>query len=207
MIIQNKAFFTTPEYIFQNFAMYADNNLDANSINSAILIAQNEQTQQILGYTLYQKYITLITNGQISNPSNSNYKYLLDNYIVDSVSLWALWYSLDTIHLRVTNKSVELKNSQYSSPVSASQLTKLKINVLERAQFVDSRTREYILNYPGDFPEYYQVTGVMRMTPKRNPYTNFFMTGKTYQSSNPGAAGGPCCGWLPGVGTYLFGTP
>jgi hypothetical protein len=204
-IIQNKAFFVTPEYIFQNFAMYIDNNLDANSINSAILIAQNEQTQQVLGYTLYQKYIDLVTTGQISQTQNSNYKYLLDNYIVDSVSLWSLWYSLDSIHLRVTNKSVELKNSQYSSPVSASQLTKLKINVLERAQFVDSRTREYILNYPGDFPEYYQVTGVMRMTPKRNPYTNFFMTGKSLSGPDGGCNG--CNGYKPGVGVYIWGTP
>lgn len=204
-INQNKAFFVSPEYIFQNFAMFIDNNLDANAINSAILIAQNEQTQQLLGYTLYQKYITLIQTGQITSPGNSQYKYLLDNYIVDSVSLWAIWYGLDTFHLRVTNKSVELKNSQFSQPVSASQLTKLKINVLERAQFVDSRTREYILNYPGDFPEYYQVTGVMRMTAKRNPYTNFFMTGRAFDSSRRGCD--DCGGYVPGKGIYIWGTP
>ena len=203
-IIQNKAFFTTPEYIFKDYAGYLDNNIDANSLNTFILIAQNEQTQQILGYTLYQLYISLITNGQITSAGNAQYKYLLDNYLVDSVSLWTIWYALDSLHLRTTNKSVELKNSQYSTPVSASQLTKLKINVLERAQFVDSRTREYILNYPGDFPEYYQVTGVMRMTPKRNPYTNFFMTGKQFSPS--GGCDG-CGGYVPGKGIYIWGTP
>ena len=202
-ITQNKAFFVSPEYIFQNFAMYLDSNIDANSINSAILIAQSEHTQQVLGYTLYQKYIDLINNGQITSGGNSQYKYLLDNYLVDSVSLWAIWYALDTFHMRVTNKSIELKNTQFSAPISVNQVTKLKINVLERAQFVDSRTREYILNYPGDFPEYYQVTGVMRMVAKRNPYTNFFMTGKQF-----GRTGcGDCGGYKPGTGTYLWGTP
>ena len=198
--LQNKAFLTSPEYILENYALYLDNNIDANSISGAILIAQNEQTQQILGYTLYQKLITLINAGTIGDVANIRYKYLLDNYIVDSISLWATWYSLDALALRATNKGVEQKNSQYSSPVSSSQLTKLKTAVMERAQFLDARTREYILNFPGDYPEYYQVTGVMRLTPKTNPYMNFFATGKNI---NLGCNG---CNYLPGIGIPLFNT-
>lgn len=200
-IIQNKAFFVSPEYILENYSLYLDNNIDANSINSAILIAQSEQTQQMLGYTLYQLYISLINTGNITNATYVNYKYLLDNFIVDSVSLWSIWYTLDSLALRATNKGVELKNSQYSQPVSSSQLTKLKIAVMERAQFADARIREYILNYPSYFPEYYQVSGVMRMIPKRNPYTNFFMTGKV----NYGGCG-ECGGYLPGRGIPLWNT-
>lgn len=207
-ILQNKAFLVTPEYIFQNYAGYLDNNIDANSLNTFILIAQNEQTQQILGFTLYTKIISLVQTSTIGDVGNVNYKYLLDNYLVDSISLWTIWYALDSMHMRTTNKSVELKNSQYSTPVSSSQLTKLKTNVLERAQFIDSRTREYILNYPGYYPEYYQVTGVMRMVPKKNPYTNFFMTGKEF-SARPGQGGNGCngCGgYVPGWGIPMYGT-
>ena len=198
--LQNKCFFVTTEYILETYSLYLDNNIDPSSINGAILIAQNEQCQQLLGYTLYQKFITIINDGTITSGTNVRYKYLLDNYIVDSVSLWSVWYLLDSLALRATNKGVEQKNSQYSSPVSSSQLTKLKTAVMERAQFLDARTREYILNFPGDYPEYYQVTGVMRLTPKTNPYMNFFATGKNI---NLGCNG---CNYLPGVGIPLFNT-
>jgi hypothetical protein len=200
--LQNKSYFVTPEYILESYSLYLDNNIDANSISGAILIAQAEQTQQILGYTLYQKFITLINTSTIGDSDNVRYKYLLDNYIVDSVSLWSIWYCLDSLALRATNKGVEQKNSQFSQPVSSSQLTKLKTAVMERAQFVDARTREYILNFPGDYPEYYQVTGVLRMTPKANPYDNFLATGKNI---NLGGCGG-CGGYLPGVGIPLWNT-
>lgn len=210
-INQNKCFFVSPEYILQMYSGYLDNNIDPNSLNTFILIAQNENTQQLLGYTLYQKYITDITNGDILLAPDVNYKNLLDNYIMDSVALWTIWYALDTIHLRVTNKSVVTKSSPpNSAAISTKDLSRLGYKIMERAQFADARVREQIINYPFDFPEYYQVTGVQRLVPKTNPYDNFFMTGKSFGKGGNGfPQGSPCngCGgYIPGVGMNLWGT-
>jgi hypothetical protein len=209
-IQQNKAFFVSPEYILQMYAGYLDNNIDPNTLNSFILIAQNENTQQLLGLTLYQKFITDITSGYINDPADVNYKYLLDNYLMDSVALWTIWYAIDTIHLRITNKSIETKNSPNSQAIQPKELNRLKYLIMERAQFADARVRQQIINYPYDYPEYYQVTGVMSLVPKTNPYDNFFMTGKAFNRGGSGfPQGSPCngCGgYLPGVGMSIWGT-
>lgn len=218
-ITQNVAFFVTPEFIFQKYAMYLDNNLDPNSMNSAILLAQAQETQQLLGYTLYTKYISMITveiatpgaTGSINNSENVNYKQLLDNYIVDSVSLWSIAKALKPIHLRSTNKSVVTKSSPpNSAAISNKDLSSLYYKIIEDAQFWDTRVVEQIINFPFNFPEYYQTTGVMRMVPKKNTYDNFFITGKTYGGAGSGfPQGNPCngCGgYIPGVGLSMWGS-
>lgn len=177
-IQQNRAFLVSAEYLLENYMGYIDNNVDAGSINTFILRAQFEQTQQLLGMTLYQKYITMINANTINNAENVNYKSLLDNFIIDSVSNWAIWYLLDHLSLQGTNKGVQQKNSQWSNPVSQSQLTKKKLSVNEAAQFWDARIMSEILTTPTNYPEYYQVTGVMRLVPKKDPYSSLFITTK-----------------------------
>lgn len=198
MASPTKAFFTTPEYILKYYAGFLDANIDPNTLNTFILLAQSEQTQQLLGYTLYNKYITDINSGAISLPADVNYKYLLDNFIMDSVSCWAIWMAIDTIHLRVTNKSVLTKNSQFSAPISPTQLNRIRYNIMERAQFWDTRTREYVLNNPGFYPEYFETTGAYHLTAKPNTYDNFFVTGKSFVGGV-----GYCNGYLPGIGSVL----
>lgn len=210
-ITQNKAFFTSPEYILQMYSGYLDNNIDKNTLNTFILIAENENTQQLLGYTLYEKFINIIKDGTINSGGNVNYKYLLDNYLMDSISMWTIWYALDTIHLRITNKSVVTKSSPpNSSAINTKDLSRLGYKIMERAQFFDSRVREQIINYPFNYPEYYQVTGVQRLVPKVNPYDNFFMTGKSFGNGGgsfpQGNGCNGCGGYIPGVGQYLWGT-
>lgn len=209
-ITQNtKAFFTNPEYIFQMYAGYLDSNIDANSLNTFILISQFEETEQLLGYNLYYQYVNFLTpvvpgdssTAPINSATNSQYKYLLDNWIIDSVSLWTIYYSLDALHLRVTNKSIVTKNSQFSVAVDDKRLTRLKYNVQERAKFVDARVIEYIMNNTGSFPEYFSTTGVMRLTPKRDPYAGIFSTARNSSRRGYGSYGCDGCGrWLPGFG-------
>lgn len=198
-----KVYFTDPEYMLKFYSGYLDNNIDPNQLNTFILVAQNEQLQQLLGYTLYQKYINDINDDSILLPADVNYKYLLDNYIKDSVSCWAIWMALDTIHYRVTNKSIVTKSSPpNSAAVSNTALNRLRYNIMDRAQFFDTRIREYILNNPGLFPEYFQTTGAYHLTAKPATYDNFFQTGAVF---GPGGNNGcyPCNGYLPGVGSTL----
>jgi hypothetical protein len=188
---QTKAFFVDSTYILKYYVGYLDPNIDPNSMDTFILLAQAEETQQLLGYTMYTFYVNAIQDYiQNATPIPADYKYLLDNYIVDSVALHAIYYSLNSLHYRATNKAVVIKNSQYSQAAPPSGLNALKNDVLQRAQFADQRVREYIMNYPYNFPLYYQTTGVARLYPKTNTYF-----GGLYLPQTPSTSRSfPCCG-------------
>lgn len=196
----HKVFFVTPEYIFQNYAGYLDSNIDANSLNSFILKAEFKETQYALGYTLYEKYINLIQTGDIFLPENNYYQLLLNNFIMDEVACYTIWYALDWLHYRVTNKAVVNKYSQWSSASSETELNRIKFLIYEDAQHWDSKIREEILNYPNAFPEYFTQIGVYRPPSKTNPYDNFFISGKPrlwgsdMLSTSQINAGQSCCG-------------
>lgn len=168
-----KCFLIDADFIFKTFAAYLDSNLDPNSLDTFILIAQSEQLQQLLGYTLYTKYINDANDGTINTMIDVNYKYLLDNYLADSIALWTIYYSYDTINFRTTNKSIELKSSpSNSSAINDKQLNRLKYQVQERAQFVDTRARFWILQNLSWFPEYFNISSIYQLSAKQTTYTN-----------------------------------
>ena len=204
--IINQAYFVEAAWIFKNYSNYLDNNIDVDSIAAFILEAQDMETQQLLGYTLWQFYVTLLTPTTPGDPTtkpiflteNYNYKYLLDVYLQRSVALHAIHLALPTIHYRITNKSIVTKNSQFSQPVSKTALIDLKNDILSKAQFYDQRVREWIYNNPSNYPEYWETTGVMRMFPKSNVYF-----GGIYLPDVTNKKGLPCCGQGMGLGFPL----
>lgn len=214
---QNRCYFVNVDYIFNTYAGFIDNNIDPQMIKTFMLLAQDQQMQQLIGYTLFQKYITIITDNTIStDPNLSNYKYLLDNFMVDSISLWTIWFALDNIHYRVTNKSIETKSSpSNSSAADQKALTRLKYTLESSAQFVDTRLRYYILNNPSFYPEYYQTTTAYQLMPKTVTYDNSGNLSLPFTSLGGAGAfggfglggGGGCCGgYVPGFGVPIWGT-
>lgn len=178
LIQTHRVFFVTPEYILQNYSMYLDSNIDVKSIDAAILKAQFQDTQDALGYNLYEKYINIIASGDIFTEPYQYYYLLLNNFIVDEVSCWAITHLLDWSHFRVTNKAIVNKYSQWSNAITEVELNRMKYLVMQDAQHWDSKLREEILNYPNAFPEYFTQIGVYRPPAKTNPYDNFFISGK-----------------------------
>ena len=55
--------------------------VDADKFIQFVEVAQDIHIQNYLGTKLYEKIETLITNGQITQNANSNYKNLLDNLL------------------------------------------------------------------------------------------------------------------------------
>lgn len=221
-LLQNKVFMVTPEYVLEMFAMYMDNNIDANSLNSAILKAQLQDMQYTLGYNLYTTYVKMITDGSIFAPVNIDYFNLLGGgggftssnssdfqgnginiaCIMDGVSLWAIYHMLDWAQFRVTNKSIVTKYSQWSTQITEVELNRLKYLVMEDAQNMDSEIRKEIFNYPNTFSQYWTQIGVYRPPAKTNPYDNFFISGRPGRgfsgpwdqtTSSEWDAYGPCC--------------
>lgn len=85
-----------------------DNNIDPNLFNQFIFIAQEQNIQEILGYTLYIKYLTDIANTGSPDPTGL-YKDLMDQCIQDATALWAIYHAIPTMNFRLTNKAMSQK--------------------------------------------------------------------------------------------------
>ncbi len=167
----NEVYFVDVPYLKKFYSGYLDQNIDDDSLNSFILMAQDVRIQSTLGYDLYNKYINDINDIATGGPGpTGQYKYLLDNYIQRSCAIWAIYEAMPSLTFKMTNKSLSQKSSEYGQPSSQKDIEYIRTQLVNNAQFYDARIREYILNYPGNFPEYYTVSGVARIPAKNQPY-------------------------------------
>ena len=201
-MIQNSVYFITTDYILKYYSGYLDPNIDANSLNSFILIAQNIRTQSILGYDLYTKYINDINT--YGSPTGSQYVYLMDNYIQPEVALWTIYEALPVLDTRITNKGIVNKTSDYSHTADLKRMDRLLNQISNNSQFFDTRIREYITNFPSQFPEYFTITGVNRVRAKQDPYFAGLWLPDQITTRRKGGSferGPGCCN---GGGYYLY---
>jgi hypothetical protein len=167
-MIQNNVYFITDSYIKKYYSGYLDANIDSDSLNSFILMSQGIRIQSTLGFDLYTKYINDILTYQA--PQGAQYVYLMDTYIQPATALWSIYEALPSLNFKMTNKALSTKSSEYGQPSSKNDVEYIRQQVSNNAQFYSQRIREYITNYPFDFPEYYTTTGVNRIRAKQNQY-------------------------------------
>ena len=200
MAALNTVYFITVDYIKKYYSGYVDQNIDADAINSFILISQDMRTQSILGYDLYNKYINDIIS--TNSPVGAQYIYLMDNFIQKSLALWSIWSALPSLSFKLTNKALSQKSSEYGQPVGQKDIEYIRQEIQNNATWYDSQIQMYLKNYPGDFPEYWTNTGVDRTKAKNNAY----MAGLYLPDMPPIKGGRPffgdsrCC---DGRGSYL----
>lgn len=156
------------EYVFIHTTI--DRNTDPDLINPNIIVAADTNIQQIIGYTLYQKLMDLVSSGNIDDPYYIKYKMLLANYIQPSLAHWAVWHSLPSIQYRLTNKSILSKTTDNATTTGLPELKYLRENVKHYADFYNQRIRETIINDPASYPEYFQSVGIDRIRPTRTTY-------------------------------------
>ena len=154
----------TTEYLLKRSMI--DENIDAALLTTFIDTAQDRFIQSILGENLYQKIMNAVANQTISG----QYLILLANYI-QPAQMWATIYeALPFLQFKITNKSVVQKTPENTQAASDNSVNWLRTIVKNNADFYNQRIREYIVNAPGDFPEYWQSIGVERITPRRSTY-------------------------------------
>jgi hypothetical protein len=199
-MLQN-VYFITVDYIKKYLSGYLDQNIDADALDSFILIAQSVRTQNILGYDLYTKYQNDINT--FGSPQGAQYIYLMNNYIQIETALWTVYEALPSLNFKLTNKALSTKSSDYGQPSTRDDVEYIRQQISNQAQFYDARIREYITNYPSDFPEYFTTTGVNRVRAKENPYFGgLYLPDRMTPRKGAGSRidGGPgCCG----AGYYL----
>lgn len=147
-------------------------NVDDDLLNPYIYKAQETHIQQILGTNLYDKIATLIQTNGISNPANSNYKTLLDDYIVPCLIEYSFYEVMPFISLKITNKSIVRGNAEFAVEGDLADLKYLRQTVLDIAQFYAQRVSNYLKQYSYNFPEYFTNSGLDKIVPNSTSYFN-----------------------------------
>lgn len=149
-------------------------NIDPKLIYPDIKVAQDMYILPILGTGLYNKLQTIISDGSISsNPANSNYKGLIDKYLVDALMYYTLAELPTTISYQFWNKGVMRKQGENTDLPTMSELIDLSNKYKNRAEFYAERLKMYIIqNAPAMFPEYLNPgSTVDTITPEQRSFT------------------------------------
>ena len=79
-----------------------DRNLLSQNLKPALILAQKVNLTEVLGDKLIDKLYTEIQNGTLSG----DYKTLVDEYCVDVVTYWSLYYSVTNLLSKFSNRGL-----------------------------------------------------------------------------------------------------
>lgn len=131
-----------------------DNNIDTALLKNGIREAQDIELQRIIGTLLYDKIVSLVSNGTISDSENSNYKTLLDDYIQNFLIYASYFYILDDIYLRSRNNGLLTPTGGDNSEVADRSLYNMKRgSTKNKMEFYAQKLRDYIIEEEALFPE------------------------------------------------------
>jgi len=131
-----------------------NDNVDSGSLRQAIRTAQLINLQETLGTSLYDKLSDLVDTGDITGATNSNYKTLLDDYVVDVVIQYSVFYALDDFIYKFMNVGLVQGFSEQGSWLDISTFKMIKNSARDRAEFFDNRLREHLFNNENLYPAY-----------------------------------------------------
>lgn len=121
-------------------------NVDSGSLRQAIRTAQLINLTETLGNSLYNKLADLVDTGEITGSTNSNYKTLLDDYVVDVVIQYSLFYALDDFIYKFMNVGLVQGSSEQGSALDINTFKMIKNGARDRAEWFDNRLREHLFN-------------------------------------------------------------
>jgi hypothetical protein len=169
MATQSAQFVTIVDAEFIMSFTDIDRNIDGSFFSPNILQAQQQHIRFLLGDTLYQKILSDIASGYIYQPADSNYLYLLQQFLQPTTAYYAYYFIICAVTNRTTNKSLQTKTSQNAQPGNMDQRAP---EVLRMANQFAQDTWRYINNNLGFYPEYFQINNPYQITPISVQYTN-----------------------------------
>jgi hypothetical protein len=133
---------------------YISENVQSDELRYAIMISQNIEIQESLGTNLYQYILKAVDDGTITDPSNSNYKYLLDTYIQPTLVGYALYRSLDNFIAKFMSVGLVQNRSEQGNPIDFKLFLHLKTNAKNDAEFQNNLLRRHLIFKSSLYPEY-----------------------------------------------------
>lgn len=163
-------------------------NIDPKLIYPDIKVAQDMYILPILGTNLYNKLQAIVSDGSISQPTNVDYKRLMDKYLVDALMYYTLSELPTTISYQFWNKGVMRKQGQDTDLPTMSELVSLSKKYQDRAEWYAQRMRLYIVqNAAQMFPEYLNPGSTIdTVTPEQRAFTMpVYLGDDSYGRTNP----------------------
>lgn len=153
-----------------------DDNVRMNDITPSIIQAQDLYIQPLLGTKFYNR----IKNGIIASDLNSDEETFLKDYIGPTLIQYSLYILLPQLKYKLVEKGVMTGTSEDATPISLDEMKWLRQDALDKAQFYSKRLVEYLIDFPGLFPEY-ETPGTEGMYPnKQVPYFSGLVTPRKY---------------------------
>ena len=146
-------------------------NIDSKLILPDIKIVQDMFIEPILGTNLYEKIEALISSNEIILPENSEYKTLLDKYIVDAMVYYTLSRLPQGLSYQLWNKGLMRKSDDNSSLPTMGEIIDIGNDFKNTAEFYGQKLLRYLRANAAKFPELYTNYGLDSVTPVGDNYT------------------------------------
>ena len=148
-----KALFITTNDIKRYSVM--NGNVDNDKFIQFIEIAQEIHIQNYLGTKLYEKLEDLIIANEINDPSNNDYKELLETYVKPMTIHWAQVEFLPYAAYTISNGGVYKHTSETSESVDKNEVDYLVEQQRNVAQHYTRRFIDFMSFNQATYPEYY----------------------------------------------------
>jgi hypothetical protein len=166
--------FISETFLKQNTQV--SDNVDVKYIRGAILWSQDTLIQTIIGSTLYNKLKTEISASTLAGV----YKTLVDDYIQVTLKHYVTAECLDMAHYKITNKGLQIQDSEQSAPASSSRLDKIVEKENNKGDWYRQRLINYLCENSSSYPEYENPDdGVDVIHPSDNNYRTSIYLGGT----------------------------
>ena len=166
--------FITETFLKQNTQV--SDNVDVKYIREAILWSQDTEIQTILGSTLYNKIKDEIEASTLAGV----YKTLVDDYIQVTLKHYVTAECLAMAHYKITNKGLQIQDSEQSSPASTSGVNFLVEKETNKADWYRQRLINYLCENSASYPEYLNPDdGVDTIHPSNNNYRTSIYLGSS----------------------------
>ena len=160
-------FLTTEQKILDKTPL--DKNLLSHNLKPALILSQKINLTQLLGDKLVNKIYTEIENDTLANP----YKKLVDDYLVDMITYWSVYYALTDLLSKIGNRGLQVESSENSSSADLATYRELKSTYKNIAETFTERTKNYLWINNGLFPEFDLGAGAEGKVPT-NINTKYF---------------------------------
>ena len=164
-------------------------NIDPKLIYPHIKFVQDAYIKPITGTALFDKLQTLIDNGTITDVGNADYKYLLDEYLIDTM----IWYVKSELQVdgsyQTWNKGVVRKQGENTELPSMSELIDLSNRCKNKGEYYANRMRLYLIDQSsrnGKYTEYILPGSTIdTITPEQGQFTMPIYMGDPDGKDNP----------------------
>jgi hypothetical protein len=150
-------------------------NVDVKYIREAILWAQDSEIQTVLGTTFYEELKADVIGNTLAGVN----KALMDDYILPCLKHFVTSECVAMAHYKITNKGVQVQNSEQSQPAFRSEVDFLIEKEKNKGQWYKQRLIDYLCEFEVQFPSYANPdSGVHIIQPSRNAFTTSIFLGK-----------------------------